>query len=257
MQSKGMGLGRQTSKSERAAVIEKPKRKNARRTRPSPPATPRGIKRHEQIKAAAARVLERVGYSNLTLADVADEAGVNVSLLYHYFADKSDLTFAVLSDAVDSTVLFAREVTATEPFQRIYLANLQAAELYERNPGLMRCLLHFGEAQGEFFELFRRETAKHNRRVANDIARQMTDSPLSEPERLLLAHALGGMVDNFLFDRYVEQLPELVAVTPKPQDVAEFVSILWYRALYLKPPKSKNIKKFKRIAAAAGAGAGF
>ncbi len=247
----------QTSKIDRAAIIEKPQRKNARRTKPSPPATSRGIKRYEEIKAAAARVLERGGYSNLTLADVAVEAGVNVSLLYHYFADKSDLTFAVLSGAIDTTRLFARESTSKEPFERIYQANCQITKLYEKNPGLMRCVLNFGEAQGEFFELFRRETTKHNKRVANDIARQMTDSPLSETERMLLAHILGGMVDNFLFDRYVEQIPELVAVAPKPQDVAEIVSILWYRALYLKAPKSKNIKKFKRIAVAIGAGAGF
>lgn len=244
-------------KTERAAVVEKPQRKNARRTKPSPPTTSRGIKRYEEIKAAAARVLERGGYSNLTLADVAEEAGVNVSLLYHYFADKSDLTFAVLSDTIDTTVLFTREITSKDPFQRIYHANLQAAELYEKNPGLMRCVLHFGEAQGEFFELFRRETRKHNKRVANDIARQMTDSPLSETERLLLAHILGGMVDNFLFDRYVEQIPELVAVAPTPQDVAEIASILWYRALYLKAPRSKKMKKFKRIAAAIGTGPGF
>lgn len=241
-------MASQGIRQERAGVVEKPQRKNARKTKPSPPTTPRGIRRYEDIKAAAGRVLEHVGYSNLTLADVAEEAGINVSLLYHYFADKDDLVFAVLTDAIDSTEMFALFPKSKDKYQRIYDANLKWVEFYEKNPGIMRCVLHFGEAQGEFYEHFRLETAKHNRRIAADIAKQIPDAPLSPQERLLVAHILGGMVDGFLFDRYVDQNPDLTEALPSPQDVAEFLSIIWYRALYLAPPPGKNINKFKRIA---------
>lgn len=238
----------QKKRQRRAAVIEKPQRKNARKTKPSPPTTSRGIRRQEEIKAAAARVLERLGYSNLTLADVAEEAGINVSLLYHYFTDKDDLVFAVLTDAINSTELFSQAPKSDDRYLRIFEANLKWVEFYQKHPGIMRCVMHFGEAQSEFYEHFRDETAKHNRRIAADIAKQVSESPVSPQERLLIAHVLGAMVDAFLFDRYVDQNPDLTEALPTPGDVAEFLSIIWYRALYLSPPPGKNINKFKKLA---------
>lgn len=48
------------------------------------------------LMEAAARGLSRNGYGNLVLEDVAREAGYTRGALYHQFANKEDLTLAVL-----------------------------------------------------------------------------------------------------------------------------------------------------------------
>lgn len=59
---------------------------------------------------SAARGLSRYGYGNLTLEQVASEAGYTRGALYHQFRDKEDLAFAVI-DWVDET--WQQEVGST------------------------------------------------------------------------------------------------------------------------------------------------
>ncbi len=52
-------------------------RKNAVQNTPSLPTTKRGVATRERLKKAAVLVLERQGYRNMRLQDVAEEAGIN------------------------------------------------------------------------------------------------------------------------------------------------------------------------------------
>jgi AcrR family transcriptional regulator len=54
------------------------------------------------LLASAARGLSRYGYGNLTLTDVAREAGYTRGALYHQFKDKEDLTLSVIEWAFDT-----------------------------------------------------------------------------------------------------------------------------------------------------------
>ena len=71
---------------------------------PSTKATPRRTQseRRATTRAAllesAARGLSRYGYGNLRLEQVAQDAGYTRGALYHQFADKQDLTLAVVRD---------------------------------------------------------------------------------------------------------------------------------------------------------------
>jgi AcrR family transcriptional regulator len=56
----------------------------------------RRARSRDALLVAAARGLSRYGYSSLTLADVAREAGYTRGALYHQFKDKEDLALAVL-----------------------------------------------------------------------------------------------------------------------------------------------------------------
>lgn len=201
----------------------------------------------EHLKKAASRVLGRIGYRAMRLADIADEADVNVSLFYHYFSSKADITREILTELLESGIKRASETrapTPQDPFDAILNANLVTVDTYASTPGLMRCLLHFDEEATEFSELYRKVSLDWNRRVARDLARRIPDASLSDKQRLMIAYALGGMVDNFLFDLYVDRNPVLAESFKEIHEVAVFLSILWYRSIYLINPPASRLQGF-------------
>jgi len=224
-------------------------RRNAVDEKPAPPITVRGNRTRDRLKDAAARVLERVGYRAMRLADIAEEADVNVSLFYHYFSGKADITSEILTELLDSRLTTGEEAgeRTRDAFDTIVEANLITVETYAHTPGLMRCLLHFDEEEAEFSRLYRKVSLDWNRRVARAIAKRCPDAPLSESQRLMIAYALGGMVDNFLFEMYVDRNQLLVDAFKTTRDVAVFLAILWFRALYCTDPPAEKLGAFRGI----------
>ncbi|WP_103343099.1 TetR/AcrR family transcriptional regulator [Amycolatopsis sp. CA-126428] len=61
------------------------------------PSTAKGRATRERIVAAAADLMYRHGVAGTSTPAVRDAAGVSSSQIYHYFADKDDLTRAVIA----------------------------------------------------------------------------------------------------------------------------------------------------------------
>lgn len=225
-------------------------RRNAVSRKPSSPATQRGSKTRDKLKEAAARVLERIGYRAMRLTDIAAEADVNVSLFYHYFNSKAEITYEILSEMLEPPVLPQTEAPkpAKDPFDAIYDANLLVVQAYAGKPGLMRCLVHLDEDEPKFSALYRRVNAAWNLRVAHDIAKRCPGADLAERDCLLVAYSLGGMVDNFLFEMYVDRNPTLLEALPRTEDAAHFLAVMWYRALYLHNPPADKLGRFHGFA---------
>jgi AcrR family transcriptional regulator len=203
------------------------------------PVSARGQKRRELIKVAARSVLERVGYHAMKVTDVATEAGVAAGLFYHYFPDLETVTREVLSD-------YLAELAATqhpEPedrFDVIFIPTLIWAKAYEEHPGLMRCLVQVADQVPEFRALWNIHNANWTRRIAKSIARGVPAGQLSENFSLSVAYSLGSMVDGLISEVYVHRNSDLRKLLKSPQEAAELLSAIWYRALYLEnPPASK------------------
>ena len=84
-----------------------------------------------------------------------------------------------------------------------------------------------------------------NRRVARAIAKRCPEAPLSDAQRLMIAYALGGMIDNFLFEMYVDRNPLVVEAFKNTHEVAAFLAILWFRALYCTDPPAEKLGAFR------------
>ncbi|MET9261583.1 TetR/AcrR family transcriptional regulator [Amycolatopsis sp. NPDC004079] len=80
--------------------------------------TTRGLVTRERIVAAAAQLMFERGVAGTSTPDVRDAAGVSSSQIYHYFADKSALTRAVIEFQT------ARILTG----QRVLLSRLDSFE---------------------------------------------------------------------------------------------------------------------------------
>lgn len=231
-------------------------RSNAVQTKPPPPSTDRGRATRERLKAAFVALLRNHTFHEVRLEDITREAGVRVSLFYHYFQSKIDIAHEVFSELVDS---FKAEVTTRprdqSPFEAIHHANKRMVALYAANPGAMACLVEVQHGTAPFAPLWRELTLEWNQRIAANLARQFPDAFANRWESLALAYALAGMVDNFLYEYYILRNSRLRKAYRNEDDVASFLTAIWFRAVYLQnPPKDflKKLKGFEKLAKVRG-----
>lgn len=213
------------------------KRSNAVKAKPPQPSTRRGQATRQRLKDAVAQLLQTRAFHEIRLEDIAREAGVRVSLFYHYFQSKVDITSEVLADLLDS---FRGEVAnrpkGDAPLAAIHFANQRMVALYAANPGAMRCLFEVDASVAPFAGMWRELTESWNRRIAANIRRQFPDAFRTEAEYMSLAYALAGTADSFLVEYFVHKNPLLHEAHPTGEDVARFLTTLWYRAIYLANP---------------------
>lgn len=65
--------------------------------------------RREQIREAAIRTLDEIGYVNASLAQIAKRAGISTALISYHFADKYDLMNHLLTHLVESSAGYILE----------------------------------------------------------------------------------------------------------------------------------------------------
>lgn len=212
-------------------------RANAVKEKPPKPSTSRGRATRRRLKNAVAVLLRDRTFHELRLEDIAREAGVRVSLFYHYFPSKTEITREVLSDLLDR---FREEVAARprsdNALDAIHYANQRMVSLYGTNPGAMRCLLEASGEAAPFAEMWRELTHGWNERIARSIRKRAPDAFGTDEEYLALAYALSGTADSFLFGYFVQRDEAIRKAYPTEEQVAAFLTTIWYRALYLSNP---------------------
>lgn len=78
------------------------------------PTTQKGRATRERIVAAAADLMYRYGVAGSSTPALRDAAGVSSSQIYHYFADKDDLTRAVVAYQTDAILAAQTTMTSLE-----------------------------------------------------------------------------------------------------------------------------------------------
>ncbi len=119
-------------------------------------ATQRSIDRGEALIRAAGTVLERSGGEDITVQDVADEAGQSLRTLYQYFESKDDLLLAVFEESMRTYAkLVARAIEGLDdPLERLGGALIAASSMSEFSErgldrGLARLRLRLAESSPE------------------------------------------------------------------------------------------------------------
>jgi len=116
-------------------VALKTRRAGRPRARPRPD-------RRAQLLSAAAAVVERNGYANTAMKDIAAEAGVAQALLHYYFDSKEELLSEVVM-ALENEVQEewkAAIATIDDPLRRIAVGLDTAAAKCAERPGFWRLL---------------------------------------------------------------------------------------------------------------------
>jgi AcrR family transcriptional regulator len=225
----------------------KPKPVATRRGRLSraPRRNARGELARTRIKEAAARVLERVGYRQMRVTDVTAEAGVAAGLFYHYFPDLKTLTIEVLRDfmtrfeAIDQ---IEAGVERGDWFARSLAHNRLVVQSYARSPGIMRCMVQMGDEAPEFAEIWRTSYYRRLELLVRALPRLFPGADFTAAEARLVTTLLAGIGEHLLAEYYIARVPSLRELALDEDQMAEWVTVMFHRALFLENPPAARLR---------------
>lgn len=202
----------------------------------------KGERTRNRLLLAAVRALEARGYHALRVRDICDGARVSSAAFYQYFENVREITIEVLTSFLRSTFISQRTTGAPRAaFEAIYSANLAWVKSARANAGLVRCLLQLGDEVPEFKALHERLNHEWFLHVAHGMQRRIPAARRDEPSLLLAVHTLGAMMDEIarkvLVSRDEHLQPVVDAIAPSDEALAEFLSVIWYRALFGSEPR--------------------
>jgi TetR/AcrR family transcriptional regulator, transcriptional repressor for nem operon len=222
------------------------------------PSKRRGERTRDKLKLAAVEVLGEVGYHDLRIADICERVGVSPATFYLHFDNRTEITIHVLTEFLEEIFNLAQvNSKPTTPFQAMLQANLRWIEAVRQNAGLMRSLVQVGDEVPQFALINQRANYAWYRKIALSITKRFPQNAVDESVALLAAYGLGAMMDEITRKLVVYQDPHFLALlqseAPSNAELAEFLSLLWYRALYAANPpdhlKSAAAAKLKSLAA--------
>ncbi|MEH6442502.1 MAG: TetR/AcrR family transcriptional regulator [Oceanospirillaceae bacterium] len=189
------------------------------------------------IQFAMCQLLEKKPLSTITIADVCITAKIAHGTFYIYFTDREMLVDELLTGFVDfiqSTMLLESSDVPTDPVKKTTAAYI---ELFEKNTGLMKCLLNHHEDFTVPSEQFHKLNVTWARIVVSaaikKISEKPSDSDSLEEELLRRAFALGGMVDQYLATVYIHKDSVLKNISQDKQKVIETLSFIWKQGMGL------------------------
>ncbi len=218
----------------------------------------KGERTRDRIRLCTVELLNEVGYHELKLTDICKRAKISPPVLYLYFESKEALVHEILVEFLQEFMNRAGSAAVRSPFQAMFDANLQWIRSARANAGLMRCLLQFSEAQGDFATLFGRESHEWNRRITASILRRFPTAEREQAQVHFIVEALSAMMDDLtrrLFADGDEQLSAVISnFAATDEDLARALTTIWHRALYCSdPPRAEAPPLAPRLAAAAHA----
>ncbi len=218
----------------------------------------KGERTRDKLKLAAVTVLNKVGYQRMRISDICKAAGISAGSFYVYYANKDEITVDVLTEfltTIEET--YRKGPPPKSAYEAIYRTNLAYIAAARANAGLIRCTLQFLDEAPAFAAHEHRVTHMHLKRTAENILRHAGNDP-PDPDTIMLAvYTLGGMIDELCRRLFVYKDPHVQAITdsvaPSDEEIAEFLSVIWYRALYAKDPDGVRFAPAKTLAALSGA----
>lgn len=195
-----------------------------------------------RLKAGTAQALNDLPFPVLRVADIVERAGLSYGLFYHYFKDKETAVKAVLGEILDHVERTYRNIHSSEnDYETMFEPNLFYVEFYSHNAGLMSAYLSLSEEDQEFSDLWNLTNDSWHRRIANGIRVTQHQNKSILPEADLVAYTLGGMVDQICRQIFVQKNPFASRLVKDSLQLAEAVSILWYRVVYGRDPAKEQV----------------
>ena len=224
----------------------------------------KGERTRDRLKIAALQVLEERGYLKLRVSDVCKRARVSAAAFYQYFRNKQDVTVEVLTEFLHYNFRIGNGTAAERSFfDSLREANLTWIGSVRANAGLMRCLLQLGDQVPEFKKLNQQLNYEWFAYVTERLLKRYPRLRADDRTVLLAVYALGGMMDELSRKVLVareESLEAIIEATaPSDEALAEFLSVLWYRALFAADPPGVSFaasRSLVRLSAVDPTGAG-
>lgn len=165
------------------------------------------IRKEQIINATKDRIVKK-GLANLSLKDIAKEAGVSTGVIYHYFENKEDILLQVLREAFKKSHLKVMETveSAPSPSEKLTRHLEQISASARDNPEFYLILMDYlGVANHD--ENIRKIIGKFFRNLTSYIKGYMGDEGNEVPDNFpVMVYSLGmglsimRMIDPALYD---------------------------------------------------------
>jgi AcrR family transcriptional regulator len=212
--------------------------------------TSKGERTRFRLKIAAVKLLEKSGFQNLRVSDIASEAGLALGTFYVYFTDKAAIASDVMIDFGDDLYRRAQLIAhGRHDFEAVLVTNRFFVVNYKHNAGLVRCLFQLDDLLPEFSARWRERRHQWMEGIARSIARRSGNPNAPRSLSLPVAFALEGLIVQYLVELFIKQNSVLNKFRQSPDEIAEMLSVLWYRAVYCEDPPAEMVRKAKGILA--------
>jgi len=175
-------------------------------------------------------------------------------LYYHVFQDLKSLTLEVLTDfATPATDWEAieKDIARGDWYGRIYAHNLLVVNSYAGRPGVMRCLLQMADEDLEFSAMLRESYRQQLMWLVELMPGMFPEVKFKKHQALMVVYSLAGIGEGILREYFVNESKTLRAAQMSSEQLAELLATLFYRALFLENPSSKQLRYTRNLAAMA------
>ena len=190
----------------------------------------KGERTRIDLLVAGAELLAIAPLDRLTVAALCKAAGVAHGTFYLYFSDRNALAGALLSAFVDH-VQGRMRAAARSPGDAARNTTAAYMDLFEKNPGLMKCLVVGLDAFPEARAAFQRLNHDWVLTVVRATQRRAGDAARPEDDLMRRAYALGGMVDQYLTALFITEDPWVGALSQDRDALLETLTDLWKRGM--------------------------
>lgn len=175
----------------------------------------------------------------MRVQDVTEHAGVASGLFYRYFRDLREVVAEIASDFFDELVEASGSLDdQSDPFEWIYRNHSAVVDRFARNPGILACLFGLSGDYEEFDRIWKDNAHSWNLQVAEFL---QTSANLDKTHAENLAYVLGAMTEGVIYQALIRHTEDLVRFGERPEDVAEIISVMWYRAIFLRDPPADKL----------------
>lgn len=210
----------------------------------------RGEAARLRLKEAATRVLDRVGFHQMRVKDVTDEAGVAAGLFYHYFKDLRELVDELLDEHIaefEAVEAIERDVSKGDWFNRLRAHYEICVRVHAEHPGIMRCIAQFSADDPDFRERWKRSFDRRLHLLIDVFPYVFPKCSLNKAEVELLVHGLGGVGKELMSEYYIDRDPRLREVELSQAAMAEWLAALLYRGLFARNPPAEQLRHASQI----------
>jgi TetR/AcrR family transcriptional regulator, ethionamide resistance regulator len=201
---------------------------------------PRGLRSRERLKRAARELLNERGFRNLRVQDVTERAGVAAGLFYRYFHDLREIVGEIARD------FFAELLADVDPSQAgehrydwIYDNLSNVVRRFAQNPGILACLFGLAGDYAEFDQIWKENAHRWNLRVAEYLQREI-GCDAAHARRM--GFMLGAMTEGVVYQSLIRRTADLVEMGGRPEDIADLLAVMWYRAIFLEDPPRARLR---------------
>ena len=197
--------------------------------------------REELILQAAEEILVERGYYNMSMDEVASQVGIAKGTLYHHFARKEDLVFALFKRFLEEAIASQEEITLQEGTARERL-QVFLNSMYERMSG-SRLQFFFSLFHGlDFFQILQQRHISLNEVFKTVVVRLTAlidegkadgsfDADIPTP---IIVTIFVSLVSPKAFKRLI------VDEEIEPACIAEYVSRFFFRGIAAPPPENPS-----------------